>query len=76
VRVKDLVVVIPDDEAPLSVDDLCPVSPNVELASIAIHIERVGHSDPQWEKCSPAYRNAIRMGVSAIVELLQAGGEK
>jgi hypothetical protein len=80
VRVKahDIVVVIPDEEAPLSVGDLCPVSPQLELASIAIHIESVGHGDPQWAACSPAYRNAIRTAVTSIVELLQAvtWGEK
>jgi hypothetical protein len=72
----NIVVVIPDEEAPLSITDLCPVGPQVELASMAIHIECVGHGNPQWHRCTPAYRNAIRMAVSSIVELLQAGGEK
>jgi hypothetical protein len=72
----DIVVVIPDEEAPLSVDDMCPVSVHLEMAAISIHIERVGHTEPTWEKCTPNYRNAIRMAVSTIVELLQAGGAK
>jgi hypothetical protein len=76
VRVKELVVVIPDEEAPLSVEDLCPVSVHLEMAAISIHIEAVGHGDPQWAATAPAYRNAIRMAVSSIVELLQAGGAK
>ena len=70
---QDIVVVIPNEEAPLSVSDLCPVSPQIEMASIAVHLENVGIGGPGWEKGTPNYRNAIRMGISSIVELLRAG---
>jgi hypothetical protein len=73
VSARDIVVVIPDEEAPLSVEDICPVSVHVEMAAISIHIECVGIGGlPWWEECTPAYRNAIRMALSSIVECLQA----
>jgi hypothetical protein len=73
VRASAITIVIPDDEAPLSVSDLCPVSRELELAAISIHLECVGFGGISWEATTPAYRNAIRMAVSSIVELLQAG---
>jgi hypothetical protein len=65
------------DEAPLSIEDHCPVSFAIEGAAIGVHVENVGIlGTPTWTAAKPAYRNAIRMGLTSIVELLQAGGAK
>jgi hypothetical protein len=65
------------DEAPLSIDDHFPVSYAIEGAAIGVHVEVVGLlGTPTWTAAKPDYRNAIRMALTGIVELLQAGGAK
>jgi hypothetical protein len=64
------------DEAPLSIQDHCPVSCAIEGAAIGVHVENVGLlGTPTWTAASPQYRNSIRWALSSIVELLQAGAK-
>lgn len=55
-----------------SVDDGCPVSVAIELAASYLHeiiCDRVG-GGPSWFGATPFHRNALRRGVTALVDEL------